>query len=111
MSPVVTMYVDRCDTTDPQVELLGLKDGDTAQIESRVGSVTAPVEVTGRIRQGVVSLPHGWGHGRSGTRLGCSADHPGASANDLTDDLVVDPTCGNAVLNGVPVRIERRSED
>jgi arginase family enzyme len=55
---------------------------------------------------GVVSLPHGWGHYRSGTRLGPAADRPGASANDLTDDQAVDSSCGNAVLNGVPVRVE-----
>ncbi|HSM65525.1 MAG TPA: molybdopterin-dependent oxidoreductase, partial [Ilumatobacteraceae bacterium] len=37
---------------------LGLVDGAAATITSRVGSVTAPVEVTDGIRPGVVSLPH-----------------------------------------------------
>jgi len=29
--------------------------------------------------------------------------------NDLTDESVVDDLCGNAVLSGVPVRVEKIS--
>ena len=85
----------------------GLADGDSATIESSIASVRAPVEVTGDIMPGVVSLPHGWGHSRSGTRLTVAEEHSGVSLNDLTDDAAIDELSGEAVLNGVPVRLKR----
>ncbi len=84
---------------------LGLVNGERVVVTSGKGSVEVALEVTDEVARGVVSLPHGWGHRRPGTRLGAAHDHPGASANDLTDDQAVDPSCGNAVLNGVPVRV------
>ena len=73
---------------------------------SRTGRVTAPLEISDRVMPGVVSLPHGWGHGRDGTRLATANAHPGASLNDLTDDLEVDRLCGTAALNGIAVHVE-----
>ncbi len=84
---------------------LGLTDGDLADVASRVGMVTAPVEVTDSIRPGVVSLPHGWGHDRPGTRMGVAAAHAGVNSNLLTDGEALDPLSGNAVLNGIPVTV------
>jgi len=86
---------------------LGIGTGDPVVVTGRVGRIIARSEISDEIMPGVVSLPHGWGHDRPGTPPGRSVDNPGVSANDLTDELVVDPTCGNAVLNGVPVRLER----
>ena len=54
---------------------------------------------------GVVSLPHGWGHGRPGTRMLVANAHAGASLNDLTDPLAVDALCGTAAFSGVPVEV------
>ena len=54
---------------------------------------------------GVVSLPHGFGHRREGVQLRVASAYGGVSANDLTDEAVLDTLTGNAVLNGVPVRI------
>jgi anaerobic selenocysteine-containing dehydrogenase len=84
---------------------LGFDHGQRAAVSSRTGRIEVKVELSDEVMPGVVSLPHGWGHHRSGTRLGAAADRPGASANDLTDDRAVDSSCGNAVLNGVPVRV------
>jgi hypothetical protein len=55
---------------------------------------------------GVVSLPHGWGHGEPGTALGVANAHPGASVNDLTEDARVDALSGTVCLSGVPVSVE-----
>jgi anaerobic selenocysteine-containing dehydrogenase len=85
---------------------LGLEDGRIVAIRSRVGRIEAPLELSDEIMPGVVSLPHGWGHDRQGTRLSVAGQHPGASANDITDEQQVDPLIGTAVLNGVPVLIE-----
>ncbi|HEV7677988.1 MAG TPA: molybdopterin oxidoreductase family protein [Candidatus Dormibacteraeota bacterium] len=84
---------------------LGLADGGSARITSRAGEVVAPVEVTDEIMPGVVSLPHGWGHGQRGTRQTVAAEYAGVNSNLLTDETLVDPLSGNAVLNGIPVSV------
>lgn len=85
---------------------LGLADGAPARIKGDGGEVTAPVEITDALRRGVVSLPHGWGHDRDGTRLTAAAREPGANVNQLLDGTRLDPLSGTAVLNGFPVRLE-----
>lgn len=67
--------------------------------------MTAPAEVTDSVRPGVVSLPHGWGHDRPGTRLSHAANDPGVNVNQLLDGTLLDPLSGNAVLNGIPVKV------
>lgn len=64
-----------------------------------------PVEVTDAIRSGVVSLPHGWGHDRAGSRLSVAAAAPGANVNQLLDGTRMDRLSGTAVLNGFPVEL------
>ena len=83
----------------------GLTDGQWVRIDSRVGEVRVQVSGSEDMMPGVVSLPHGWGHGRPGVRLGIAQAQPGVSANDLTDERELDGVSGNAVLNGVPVRV------
>ena len=83
----------------------GLDDGVHVRIASRVGEVVAPLEVSDRVMRGVVSLPHGWGHGRAGTSLPVANRHAGVSINDLTDDQRIDTLTGNAGFSGVPVSI------
>ena len=84
----------------------GLSEGQTVQITSRVGQIAAPVFITPDIRPGVVSLPHGWGHGRQGVKLGVASQHPGVSLNDLTDDQLTDRISGNAALNSLRVHVK-----
>ena len=83
----------------------GLADGSMAEFIGRHGTVTVPVSVSDSVMQGVVCLPHGWGHGRQGVRLSVAGAHAGVSANALTDADQVDVVTGNAVLNGVPVEL------
>jgi anaerobic selenocysteine-containing dehydrogenase len=84
---------------------LGLADGEPAEVVSRTGQVTVPVEVSDAIRPGVVSIPHGWGHALPGVRLGVAAAHSGVNSNLLGDEELYDPLSGNAVLNGIPVEV------
>jgi anaerobic selenocysteine-containing dehydrogenase len=81
--------------------------GDFARLASDSGAVVVPVEVTDTVRQGVVSLPHGWGHGRDGTRLRIAREHAGASMNDVTSDAHLDTLSGNAAFNGLAVTLQR----
>lgn len=82
---------------------LGLTD--FARVKGPGGELTVPVEITDTIRPGVVSIPHGWGHGQPGTRLGIAATQPGVNVNQLNDGAALDPLSGTAVLNGLPVQI------
>jgi anaerobic selenocysteine-containing dehydrogenase len=83
----------------------GVADGDRVKLFSATGSVEVPVEITDAVMPGVVSLPHGWGHGRPGVRLAVAAAHPGVSVNDVTDDQYVDALTGTAALSGIPVQV------
>ncbi|MEU0101071.1 molybdopterin-dependent oxidoreductase [Streptomyces sp. NPDC006267] len=84
---------------------LGLVDGATARIEASGGGIEAPAEITDTVRSGVVSLPHGWGHSRPGTRMAVAAAHPGANVNQLLDGTLLDPLSGTAVLNAIAVSV------
>ena len=99
--PVCTLHMHADDAAR-----LGLADGGVARVTSRVGAVEVAVEVNDAIMPGVVSLPHGWGHDLPGTRLSVAAQRPGVNSNVLADELQLDPLSGNAVLNGIPVRVE-----
>ncbi|WXL27276.1 molybdopterin oxidoreductase family protein [Ectopseudomonas mendocina] len=86
-------------------ERLGLQDGQRVKVVSRVGEIEVEMGVSTDMMPGVVSLPHGWGHRRSGVQLGIASELPGASVNDLTDERVLDHLSGNAALNAVPVHV------
>jgi anaerobic selenocysteine-containing dehydrogenase len=91
-------------------ERLALRPGDRVEVRSRVGAVVAPLETSDAIMQGVVSLPHGFGHGRDGTRLQFANAQGGASINDLTDELAVDELSGVAAFSGVNVEVRLFAE-
>jgi anaerobic selenocysteine-containing dehydrogenase len=74
-------------------------------IKSRVGHIQAELAASDEVMPGVVSLPHGYGHGRRGTRSEIANRHPGVSCNDITDEQFVDQLSGNAAVNGVLVSL------
>lgn len=82
-----------------------LNSGSRAKLASRVGEVEVMVEITADMMPGVVSLPHGWGHNRPGTRLTIAQAHAGTSINDVTDEKRIDPLSGNAAVTAVPVEV------
>ncbi|GAA3259364.1 molybdopterin-dependent oxidoreductase [Streptomyces lavendulae] len=105
--PALTGGSNRCTLqVHPQdAERIGLTDGGRARVTADGGSLEVPVEVTDAVRAGVVSLPHGWGHDRDGTRLAVAAAEPGVNVNQLLDGTRLDPLSGTAVLNGFPVEL------
>jgi anaerobic selenocysteine-containing dehydrogenase len=82
-----------------------LTSGEDVLVQSRVGSVVLPVEVSDEMMPGVVSIPHGWGHDRPGNKMGVAQQHPGASINDVTDNQAIDALCGTAAFNGTLVTV------
>jgi anaerobic selenocysteine-containing dehydrogenase len=86
---------------------LGIEDGKCARVRSRVGEVVVEATVSDEMRPGVVSLPHGFGHGIPGTRMAvANRKQPGANSNQLTDERAVDALSGTSVLSGIPVEVE-----
>ncbi|OBI15095.1 molybdopterin dinucleotide-binding protein [Mycobacterium sp. E2327] len=83
----------------------GVADGDIVTVKSAAGEIKVPVEVTDAIKPGVVSMPHGWGHGKPGTRMSVANGSPGANTNVLSPPTFLDEPSGNGALNGIPVTI------
>ena len=89
----------------PHKQVCLLVDGQQVRVISRVGEISLPVEISGHVMPGVVSIPHGWGHDKKGIRQRVAAEHAGVSCNDLTDEQWLDEPSGNAAVNGVPVKL------
>jgi anaerobic selenocysteine-containing dehydrogenase len=84
-----------------------ISDGDVVIVKSEAGAINVPVEVTDAIKPGVVSMPHGWGHGKPGTRMSVANGSPGANTNVLSPSTFLDEPSGNGALNGIPVTVDR----
>ena len=83
----------------------GILDGQSIVMESRVFRGPVTVQLSDEMRCGVVSLPHGWGHAAVQQWQSVATLRPGVSANDWTDDGVVESVLGQSILNGVPVQL------
>ncbi len=83
----------------------GVTDGELARVSSSSGAVEVPVEVSDQMYPGVVSLPHGWGHDKPGTRQSVASRYAGVNYNLLVPPDFVDVPSGNAAVNGVPVAV------
>jgi anaerobic selenocysteine-containing dehydrogenase len=83
----------------------GIDDNDVVTVKSAAGEIKVPVEVTDAIKPGVVSMPHGWGHGKPGTRMAVANGSPGANTNVLSPPTFIDEPSGNGALNGIPVTV------
>ena len=85
----------------------GIADDDVVTVKSEAGEIKVPVEITDAIKPGVVSMPHGWGHGMPGTRMSVANSSPGANTNALSPPTFIDEPSGNGALNGIPVTVIR----
>jgi anaerobic selenocysteine-containing dehydrogenase len=105
--PVLVKGKDRCTLLmhPDDAERCGVADGSAARVTSEAGSLVVPVEVTDAIKPGVVSLPHGWGHDKTGTQLSVANAHPGVNTNVLSPGEFIDVLSNNAVVNGIPVTV------
>lgn len=72
---------------------------------SAAGSIRVEIQASDDIMPGVISVPHGCGHDLPGVMLSVSRTLPGASVNDVTGPKVLESVAGDAVVNGVPVRL------
>ncbi|MBS3732570.1 MAG: molybdopterin-dependent oxidoreductase [Desulfobacterales bacterium] len=79
-------------------EALSLADGDPVRVVTKAGSQTGELEVSNRVRTGMVLVPHGFGLIYNGKMYGINA-------NDLTDAAHRDPL-GTPMHRFLPCRIE-----
>lgn len=82
-----------------------LKPDSLVRVTSDKGSIALPLEVSDEMMTGVVSIPHGFGHNRKGTRWQIAEAHAGVSVNDLTDEDMLDGISGNTAFSGVAVAV------
>ncbi|HHL32015.1 MAG TPA: molybdopterin oxidoreductase family protein, partial [Oceanospirillales bacterium] len=83
-----------------------LQEGDSIKVISQTSELVIAVTITENIKAGIISIPHGWGHNQPDTKLAIANKHPGVNINNLMNDTEIDELSGNAVLAGVPIRIE-----
>ncbi|XCI64044.1 molybdopterin-binding oxidoreductase [Mycolicibacterium parafortuitum] len=89
-------------------ERLDVADGHPVEVSTSEGSLVVTAEVSDEMMPGVVSLPHGWGHGVAGTRLDVANAHPGVNSNLLNPAELIDVPSNTQVVNGVPCRLRSR---
>ncbi|WP_026232271.1 molybdopterin-dependent oxidoreductase [Neolewinella persica] len=106
-APGLAKGKDRCTVQVSEVDAarLTITPGQEVTVISRTGTIRIPAEVTDEMMPGVISIPHGFGHHRKGTRLEVAEASPGVSVNDITDEKLLDPITGNAAFSGQRVRI------
>src|SRR5215216_8131731 len=98
--PLCTILMHPADAAHRQ-----LANGQQVLVQSKVGSIVLPIEVTEEMMPGVVSIPHGWGHDRPGNQMEVAQQHAGQSINDLTDNQTIDTLCGTAAFNATVVTV------
>ena len=100
-----TALINKRDAED-----LGLQDSEMVNIKSNVGELVIPLEITDDIMRGVVSIPHGFGHNKSNTKISHARANAGVSINDLIDNKRVDTLTANAALSGQRVTLTKVSK-
>ena len=105
--PALMRGRDRCTVLIHPVdaERLGVRGGDQVEVATTEGVISVAAEVSDEVMPGVVSLPHGWGHGRLGTQLAVANAHPGVNANLLNPPHLIDVPSNTQVVNGVPCEV------
>ena len=89
----------------------GIAAGQQVRVQSEIGEIEVEVDITDAVMSGVVSLPHGWGHARTGTRWRVAESTGAASVNDIISTRAFDPLSGNAAVTGVIVTVTAGGEE
>jgi anaerobic selenocysteine-containing dehydrogenase len=83
----------------------GLADGGVARVSTARGAIELPVELSDAMMRGVVSVPHGWGHDRTGIQMRVASATPGKNVNDIIDPELFDELSGTSALTGQAVEV------
>jgi len=97
-----TTNVARMNPAD--AERMEISTDDVIRVENELGHIELPVKVTDKIMEGVIVVPHGWGHKpEAGWKI--AAATTGVNSNLLCDDQVLERPSGHPLMNGIPVRV------
>ena len=108
--PVLVKGKDRCtlQVHPDDAAHAGVVDGAPVRVRSAAGEVVVPVEITDAVRPGVVSLPHGWGHDRPGTRMNVAAARGGCQQQRARAQRPLRPALGQRGAQRHPRRARTR---
>jgi anaerobic selenocysteine-containing dehydrogenase len=84
-----------------------IQDGGNVVVTTSNGSVIIKAKVDENIRKGVVSMPSGWGRKLVHPDLDKEENH-GVNANELTNDIDLDPLVAMPVYNAIPCAVRRQ---
>ncbi len=96
-----------CYVNPEDARQLGIAEGATVKVSSKVGSLRIPVKISDELMPGVVWIPHGWG--RTVAQVPeMAVEKRGVNVNLITDDdwTKLEPFAGMVMLDGIPVRVE-----
>ncbi|RJP22306.1 MAG: hypothetical protein C4520_08330 [Candidatus Abyssobacteria bacterium SURF_5] len=83
-------------------QALSATEGDVVEIITGNGSIRLKARIDDGMRQGVVSIPHGWGRILDHPESQSPSLEQGANANVLTDDSCLDSFTGMPLYNAIP---------
>ncbi len=107
-SPGLTRLKDNPLEMHPDdAEHLGINDGDRVRVTSPVASIEMTVELSDRVRVGVVCCAHGFGGRQYDPAEGRPPVRIGANRNLLVDNKKIDPLSQIPAFNCTHVRVER----
>lgn len=89
-------------------QTLDLEEGDAVDIQSSTAMIRLPVKFLPELKQGVIAVPHGWGHQRA-RGLSVASKMKGANVNLLAADGPdnVEKSSGMVHLSGIEVRLTK----
>jgi anaerobic selenocysteine-containing dehydrogenase len=104
---------DRCTLMmNPEdAQARGIADGDLAVVSTDLRSLQIVCEVTEDIMPGVVSIPHGWGHGQQATQMDVANRYAGVNVNAIISEAEFDKASAISVVNGIRVRVSKAEID
>ena len=84
----------------------GFADGAEVSVRNNWGHITATVRLDDTLRQGVVAMTHGWGHGDN-PRFSVASNHPGVNVNQLLPTGVgsFERLSSQSFMTGIPVEV------
>ncbi len=85
----------------------GIANEDEIEVSSAQGRITLHVQVSDTIAQGVIAVPHGWGH--QGSQLNRAGSLPGSNINQVIPggSENMEPASGQAIMTGHLVDVEK----
>jgi thiosulfate reductase/polysulfide reductase chain A len=97
LRPTNTVLINRSTAAD-----MGIADGDEVYVESSIGKIKLPAELTEGIRPDCVAVDHGFGHWSQGYSV---AEDRGANDGDLIPNLTIEEQL-EYKAHGMPAMME-----